>query len=376
MTATSTNGGGWVGQAIKRKEDPPLIKGAGTYVENMQLPGMLWTAIVRSPVAHAKITSIDTSAAAARPGIVAVYTADDLADDIAGGIPMVWAPPGVEIKTPEHWPLARGEVKHVGQAVAVVVGEDRYAVVDAMEDVFVEYDEQPVVVDVESALEPDSPLVWDQFGTNQTHEWGIAGGDARRGDRERGHRHRAAHRQPPHIRRPDRDALHDRRPARRRADAPLDDPDPAHRALHHVRHARHPGGQAPRDRAARRRRLRSQAPGLRRGSPDGCDRAQARAPGQVDGDAQRAHGHVAPRPRPGQLRDDRRHERRQGHRPQAPHPGRPGRVLPDPHAVHPRARASRSRAGATTSRTSSSTSSACSRTSSRPTRSAAPGVPR
>ncbi|MEA2479065.1 MAG: aerobic carbon-monoxide dehydrogenase large subunit, partial [Thermoleophilaceae bacterium] len=82
---TTTGGNGWVGQAIRRKEDPPLIAGRGTYVDNMSLPGMLWAAIVRSPVAHAAITSIDTSAAAARPGIVAVLTADDLKDDIATG---------------------------------------------------------------------------------------------------------------------------------------------------------------------------------------------------------------------------------------------------------------------------------------------------
>ena len=94
---------------------------------------------------------------------------------------MVWAPPGVEIKTPEHWPLARGEVKHVGEAVAVVVGDDQYAVVDAAEDVFVEYDELPVVVDLEAALEDGAPLVHEEFGTNKTHEWG----DRRRRRRRR-----------------------------------------------------------------------------------------------------------------------------------------------------------------------------------------------
>ncbi|MEA2479007.1 MAG: aerobic carbon-monoxide dehydrogenase large subunit, partial [Thermoleophilaceae bacterium] len=98
-------------------------------------------------------------------------------DDIATGIPMFWAPPGVEIHTPEHWVLARGEVKHVGQAVAVVLGADRYAVVDAAEDVWVEYDERPVVIDPEAALKDGSPLVHEQFGTNKTHEWSISGGD-------------------------------------------------------------------------------------------------------------------------------------------------------------------------------------------------------
>jgi carbon-monoxide dehydrogenase large subunit len=169
--------GNWVGQAIRRKEDPPFIQGRGTYVDNMTLPGMLYAAIVRSPEANARIVSIDASAATAREDVVAVVTGDDLAD-LAGGIPMVWAPPGVEINTPVHWPLARGEVKHAGQAVAVVIGTDRYGTVDAMEDVFVEYEGRPAVVDMEAALAADSPLVWDEFGTNKTHEWGIAGGDA------------------------------------------------------------------------------------------------------------------------------------------------------------------------------------------------------
>jgi aerobic carbon-monoxide dehydrogenase large subunit len=180
--STTTNGGGngWVGQAIKRKEDAPLITGRGNYVDNMQLPGMLWMAVVRSPEAHAAITSIDTSAAQSRSGVTAVYTADDLAgDDIAeSGIPMFWAPPGVEIKTPVHFPLARGEVKHVGQAVAVVIGADRYSVVDAAEDVVVEFEPKPVVVDAETALADGAPLVHEDFGTNKTHDWSIDGGDA------------------------------------------------------------------------------------------------------------------------------------------------------------------------------------------------------
>ena len=90
---------------------------------------------------------------------------------------MVWIPPGVEIKTPETWPLAKGVVKYVGQPVAVVVGSDKYGVVDAAEQVVVEYDPLPVVVDPEKALESGSPLVHEEFGTNQSHEWTIAGGD-------------------------------------------------------------------------------------------------------------------------------------------------------------------------------------------------------
>jgi len=175
-TETKTTGP-YVGRTMRRKEDPRMITGLGTYVDDMVLPGMLYAAIVRSPEAHATITSIDKSAAEAREDVVAVFTGEDLAGDFEGPMAMVWAPPGVEIRTPEHWPLKRGEVKHVGDPVAVVVGTDRYSVVDAAEEVIVEYEPKPAVVDPEEALEDGTPLVWDQFGTNKTHEWGISGGD-------------------------------------------------------------------------------------------------------------------------------------------------------------------------------------------------------
>ena len=93
---------------------------------------------MRSPEAHAKIVSIDTSEAKARDGVWAVYTDEDL--DMAAGLPMAWVPPGIEVNTPDHWVLAKGEVKHVGDPVALVIGEDRYGVVDAAEDVVVEYE--------------------------------------------------------------------------------------------------------------------------------------------------------------------------------------------------------------------------------------------
>jgi aerobic carbon-monoxide dehydrogenase large subunit len=165
----------WVGQALRRKEDPRMITGRGRYVDDQVVPGMLFMAVVRSPEAHARINSIDTSAAAGLPGIHGVFTAADL--DIASPLPMAWVPPGVEIKTPEHWPLAKDEVKYVGQGVAVVVGEDKYAVVDAAEQVIVDYDPLPVVVDPEKALADGANLVHPEFGTNQVHEWSIGGGD-------------------------------------------------------------------------------------------------------------------------------------------------------------------------------------------------------
>ena len=172
-----SNGNGWVGKAIRRKEDPPLIKGQGKYTDDMHLQGMLFAAIVRSPEANATFSSIDTSEAAAQPGVVTVLTAEDMADDFAGPMAMVWDPPGVDINTPEQWPLAKGEVKFVGQAVAVVVAKDRGTAVDAAELVMVDYETLPAVVDPEKALEDGSPLVHEAFGTNRTHDWGISGGD-------------------------------------------------------------------------------------------------------------------------------------------------------------------------------------------------------
>jgi carbon-monoxide dehydrogenase large subunit len=181
---SATNGhhaaNGHVGRRLRRKEDPRLITGRARYVDDISLPGTLHAAIVRSPEAHARITSIDTSAAAQRPGIHAVFTGADMSD-LQAPLPMAWVPPGVEINNPDHWPLARETGKHVGDAVAVVIGEDRYAVVDAAEDVVVEYESLPVVTNPEKALEPGSPLVHEQFGTNKIHEWSLSGGDLEAG---------------------------------------------------------------------------------------------------------------------------------------------------------------------------------------------------
>ena len=170
---------GHVGRPMKRKEDPRLITGRASYTDDIVLPGLLHAAIVRSPEAHARIVSIDTAAAKELPGVHAVLTAADL--PLAAGLPTAWVPPGVEVNAPEHWPLAKEEVKHVGDAVAVVVGDDRYAVIDAAEQVLVEYEPLPVVIDPEQALEAGSPLVHQQFGTNKVHEWSLGGGDLEAG---------------------------------------------------------------------------------------------------------------------------------------------------------------------------------------------------
>ena len=166
---------GYVGRSLRRKEDPRLITGQATYIDDVVLPGTLHVALVRSPEAHARIVSIDASAALAREGVHAVLTGEDL--DLQAPLPMAWVPPGVQVNTPEHWPLARGEVNHVGDPVAAVFAQDKYLAVDAAEDVLVEYESLPVVVDPEAALAEGSALVHEALGTNRSHEWSLGGGD-------------------------------------------------------------------------------------------------------------------------------------------------------------------------------------------------------
>src|SRR4051795_12821858 len=175
MSATEAPASPWVGQPIKRKEDPRLIMGRARYVDDINVTGQLWASFVRSPEAHAKITSIDTSAAAAQPGVIAVYTGHDL--DLEAPLPMAWVPPGVDVLNPPHWAIAKDEVHHVGDPVALVIGSDRYGVVDAAEQVYVEYEPLPVVVDIEQALEDGADLVHQDLGTNKCHEWSLGGGD-------------------------------------------------------------------------------------------------------------------------------------------------------------------------------------------------------
>ncbi len=161
-----------VGTRMRRKEDPPLLQGRGRYTDDIALPGTLYAAFVRSPEAHARIASIDASAALARDDVQAVFTGKDV--DLESGLPLAWVPPGVEVKAPEHWPLAKEAVKHVGDPVAVVIGSDKYTVIDAAEDVVVDFDPLPTVTDPEAAL-AGGDLVHPDLGTNKVHEWSLGG---------------------------------------------------------------------------------------------------------------------------------------------------------------------------------------------------------
>lgn len=166
----------YVGGGVLRKEDPTLLTGQGTYVESITLPGMLHAVFVRSPFGSAKIGGIDTGAAREAPGVVAVFTGEDLKDDWAAGLPMAW-PVTEDIRIPDHWPLTPDVARYAGDAVAVVVARTRAQAEDAAELVAVDYEERPAVVDVERALENGAPLVHDGFDDNRSYTWTLTNGD-------------------------------------------------------------------------------------------------------------------------------------------------------------------------------------------------------
>src|SRR5690349_21976987 len=152
-----------IGTATLRKEDAELITGQGRYVDDVKLPGMLHLAFVRSQVAHGKLGDVDTAAALAVPGVVAVYTADDL--EFQAGVPCGSNPTGDAVQ-PERWPLARGKVRHVGEPIAVVVAEDRYAAADGAAAVQVSVDPLPAVTSAEEARREGAPAVHDEAPDN------------------------------------------------------------------------------------------------------------------------------------------------------------------------------------------------------------------
>ena len=134
----------YIGAEVLRKEDPELVTGQASFIDNHTLPGMLWMAMVRPPYVHARVNSIDTSAAASMPGVVGVYTAADL--DV-GGLPFVW-PITEDIKIPVHYPLTKDKIRFHGDAVAVVLAETREEALDAAENVSVDVTELPAVIAV------------------------------------------------------------------------------------------------------------------------------------------------------------------------------------------------------------------------------------
>jgi carbon-monoxide dehydrogenase large subunit len=180
----------YIGRAMKRVEDPRLVKGIGTFTDDLRLPGMLHACILRSPHAHARILRIDAGAAKAIRGVVAVFTGADV-NDACGVVPCAAAIP--DLKVPAHTVLADDRVYFVGHAVAVAVATDPYIARDAIDAIDVEYEPLPVVTNAEEAVKSGSPLTHPELGTNIAFTHSISGGgdidDAfRRADRVVRHR--------------------------------------------------------------------------------------------------------------------------------------------------------------------------------------------
>src|ERR1700682_2567003 len=153
--------GKYVGKRIKRTEDPRLIKGLAHYVDDIRLPDTLHVVFVRSIYAHARIAGIDIAEAVKAPGVVAVYTGKDIAK--IGPVPCASALP--DLKVPDYRVLAQDKVYFVGHPIVAVVATERYAARDALDLVAVDYDDLPVVIDVEQAAR-GGPVIHEKFADN------------------------------------------------------------------------------------------------------------------------------------------------------------------------------------------------------------------
>ncbi len=154
-----------LGSPIKRREDPRLITGQATYVDDIKLHGMLHMSVLRSPYGHARINSINTDAARNHPGVVAVYLAEDLkgaVGNIAIAVPLGHIAEGMGV----HGPLAEGKVRFYGDPVAVVIADDRYTARDARDLIEIDYEPLPAAIDVEKAMQPGAPILYEEFDTN------------------------------------------------------------------------------------------------------------------------------------------------------------------------------------------------------------------
>ncbi|MBI4636559.1 MAG: xanthine dehydrogenase family protein molybdopterin-binding subunit, partial [Candidatus Rokubacteria bacterium] len=156
------------GKSIKRREDPRFITGRGTYVDDVKLPGMTYAAFVRSPHAHATLRSVNTARAKSAPGVLAVYTGQDVK---VGGLPCGWMLP--DIKVPPRPVLASGKVRYVGEPVAVVIAETPYAAKDGAEAVQVDWVPLPGVADGKKAHAKGAPQLFDDIPSNQCFYWTI-----------------------------------------------------------------------------------------------------------------------------------------------------------------------------------------------------------
>src|SRR5919199_328894 len=173
MTQEHTAEQHWLGRSIKRREDDRFLQGKGNYVDDINLPGMLHMAILRSPLAHARINAIDTSAAEAVPGVVAVVTGELLAQHN-----LAWMP---TLSGDTQAVLATDKVRMQGQEVACVIAEDPYVAHDALELIVVDYDPLPALTTPQAALEPGAPVIRDDKEgqtDNRIYHWEAGDADA------------------------------------------------------------------------------------------------------------------------------------------------------------------------------------------------------
>jgi aerobic carbon-monoxide dehydrogenase large subunit len=157
-----------VGQPVRRNEDAKLLTGRAQFVDDVHLPGMLHAAFLRSEHAHARLRGVDLSRALARRGVIAAYAAADLGDYWQPGPLLVPPPPiaGMTFNQATQVPLARDKVRYVGEPIAVVIAESRYIAEDALDDIVLDIEPLPAVVDLERALAPDAPRLHEQFSSN------------------------------------------------------------------------------------------------------------------------------------------------------------------------------------------------------------------
>jgi carbon-monoxide dehydrogenase large subunit len=182
-----------IGASIRRKEDARFLVGAGRYTDDIVFPRQAFAHIVRSPHAHARIRSLDTSAAKATPGVLAVFTGADIAAAGLGGLPCGWCVTdrhGKPMAEPAHPLLVQDTVRHVGDNVAMVVAETRTQARDAAEAIRVDYEPLPCVITALEALAEGAPLVHDNAPGNLCYDWEI--GDAAAVDQAFARAHKVA----------------------------------------------------------------------------------------------------------------------------------------------------------------------------------------
>ncbi|HEU5166695.1 MAG TPA: xanthine dehydrogenase family protein molybdopterin-binding subunit, partial [Chitinophagaceae bacterium] len=178
MSANNGNGADtpnrFIGKSVKRVEDKRFTTGHGRYTDDIVLPHQTYAVFVRSQYAHARIVSVDTTAAKAMPGVVAIYTGAHVAE--VNGVPCGWQvnfKNGTPMKEPKHPLLVADKARHVGDAIAIVIARSKEEAADAAQAVEVEYEELPCVIDAFKAAQPGAPLVHDDVPNNMCYDWAL-----------------------------------------------------------------------------------------------------------------------------------------------------------------------------------------------------------